>query len=87
MVRQVGFATWDLEGMLDITFTRYEGAAQTVAVLSIIARSSGRPGTARGEVAIDPALVGAHRSGWGVCFLEAEHIALGRYWRPVQKIG
>ena len=81
----MGIATRDLEGVLDVTFARYEGAAQTVAVLSIIARSGGRPGAARGEVAIKPVLVFAHRSGWGVCFLEAEHIALGRYWRHVEK--
>ena len=71
MERQVGFATWDLEGMLDITLTRYEGAAHTVAVLSIITRSGGRPGAARGKVAIKPAVMFAHRSGWGVCFLKA----------------
>ena len=52
MERQVGFATWDLEKMLDITLSRYEGAAHTVAVLSIIARSGGGPGAACGEVAV-----------------------------------
>ena len=80
------FAARDLERMVYITFACNESAAQTVAVLTVVPRSGRGPGAADCEIAVKPALEFAHRSGWGVCFFEAENITLGRIWRPVGKI-
>ena len=82
----MGLTAWDLKGMANITSACNEGAAQTVAVLSIMPRSGGGPGAADCKIAVEPALGFAHRTGWCVCLLKAEDVTLGRVWRPIGEI-